>query len=346
MGFTTTLLIAILTDRAFQMGKRGQLPSFEVAFDAPNINWTRAADPDWIIAPLHEKANPRNYNQSVLDSKMYYAVNTINDIRLQDSLLRKDLSVIMGGEARTTFMVGNRGKTIRMFENSNYNKRLVDTGLTPYSAFGCLVNYMMQPKKEIFLPIYDQFQAMSNPDPSILKISLQIRTGDHVWGSNAGGNEGEGKSLLQSLDRFFSCAQQIEDFVLKDNPGKSSVLWYLATDSKLLRHAAIAHYGDKLITSVHSTLEHSAKESSVCQPGQDNAACSVSGGGFTTAAAEWWMLGYAHYHVVTLYSGYGRTGAYRTLSTDRIYTIHQHPMQCTKSSYSDLEHLMYDWSGI
>lgn len=347
VGFTTTLLIAILTDRAFQMGKRGQLPSFEVAFDAPYFNWTRAADPDWLIEPLHEKANPRNYNQSVLDSKKYYAVNTINDIRLQDSLLRKDLSVIMGGDARTTLMVGNRGKTIRMFENSNYNKRLVDTGLTPHSAFGCLVNFMMQPKKEIFLPIYDQFQVMSNPDPSILKISLQIRTGDHVWGSNAGSGEAEGKALLQSLDRFFSCAQQIEDFVLQDNPGKyKSVLWYLATDSKLLRHAAVAHYGAKLVTSVYSTLEHSAKESSVCPPGQDSGACTVSGGGFTTAAAEWWMLGYAEYHVVTLYSGYGRTGAYRTLSTDRIYTIHQHAMQCTKSSYSDLEHLMYDWSGI
>ena len=239
VGLATTLLIAILTDRAFQMGRRGKLPIFEAAFEAPSFNWSRDPDPDWLIEPLNEKANPRNYNQSVLESKEYYAVNTINDIRLQDSLLRKDLSVIMGGDARTTMMVGNRGKTIRMFENENYSKRLLDMGLTPYTAFGCMVNYMMQPKKEIFLPVFDQFERMSNLEDKILKISLQIRAGDHVWGNNANVNAEEGKSLLSSLDRYFACAQQIEDFVQADSPGKySSVLWYLATDSKPLRHAA------------------------------------------------------------------------------------------------------------
>lgn len=266
VGFATALMIAILTDRAFQMGKRGKLPIFEAAFESPNINWSRDADPDWLIEPLHEKANPRNYNQTVLDSKEYYAVNTINDFRLQDTLLRKDLSEIMGGEARTTMMVGNRGKTIRMFENGNYVKKLEAMGLNPYTAFGCLVNYMMQPKKEIFLSVYDQFEKMSNPDPTVLKISLQIRTGDHVWGNNANINADEGKALLASVDRYFACAQQIEDFAKAENPSKySSVLWYLATDSKPLRHAAAAHYGDKIVTSLDTTIEHSAKENSVCQ---------------------------------------------------------------------------------
>ncbi len=75
-------------------------------------------------------------------------------------------------------------------------------------------------------------------------------------------------------------------------------------------------------------------------------ACAVSSSGFTNAAAEWWMLGYADYHVITLYSGYGRTGGYRTLTTDRIYTLHDKPMECTKKSFTDQEKLMFDWSGI
>jgi len=268
VGFSTALMLAILTNRAFQMGKRGKLPAFEEAFESPNINWTRAHDPDWLIEPLAEKANPRNYNQSVLDSKEYYAVNTINDVRVQDSFLRKDLVPILGGDARTTMLVGNRGKTIRMFENEHYNKRLVEEmGLTPYTLFGCLVNFLIQPKKEIFLPVFDQFKQMSDVDSKVLKISIQIRAGDHVWGNNKHNSEAEGKAVLASCDRYFACAKQIETFVLADHPDKyTSVVWYLATDSKSLRHAAAAHYGDKLITSLHTTLEHSAKESSVCQP--------------------------------------------------------------------------------
>ena len=266
VGFTTTLAFAILTNRAFQMGKRGKLPAFEDAFEQPNINWSRDPDADWLIEPLNEKANPRQYNQTVLDSKQFYAVNTINDIKLQDSTLRKDLNVILGGDAQTTMMVGNRGKTIRLFENSFVNKRLVeDMALNPHTLFGCLINYMMQPKREIFLPVYDQFEKMSKIDPQVLKVSIQIRAGDHVWANNNHDATQADEGLLRSFQRFFSCAEQIETFVKADNPGKySSVLWYLATDSKALRHAAAVHYGDKVVTSLHSTLEHSAKESSVC----------------------------------------------------------------------------------
>jgi len=111
---------------------------------------------------------------------------------------------------------------------------------------------------------------MSKPDPKVLKISIQIRAGDHVWANNhhTTAQADKDREVLQSFQRFFSCAEQIETFVTAAEPGKySTVLWYLATDHKALRHAAVAHYGDKVVTSLHSTLEHSAKESSVCAPG-------------------------------------------------------------------------------
>jgi hypothetical protein len=193
--------------------------------------------------------------------------------------------------------------------------------------------------------MYEQFQQMTKPDPSVLKISIQVRSGDQVWGSNANThNPADGDAMLAGLNRFFSCAEQIEKFVLEENPGKySSVLWFLATDSKTLRHAASAHYGSKVVTALHTHLEHSGKEQSVCTAGE---ACVVSDLGFNTAAAEWWLLGYADYHVITLYSGFGRSGAFRTLSTDRIYTVHQSAVTCNKGGFSNLENLMYDWAGI
>jgi len=74
--------------------------------------------------------------------------------------------------------------------------------------------------------------------------------------------------------------------------------------------------------------------------------CNVSANGFTSAAAEWWMLGYADYHVITLYSGFGRSGAYRTLNAERIYTVHQTPKECNATSYTRHEDMQNDWAGI
>ena len=342
---TSTLMFAILTDRAFQIGRRGKLPLFESAFNAPNINWTRAADPDWLIEPLREKANPNNYNSTILESKKYYAVNTIENIRLQDSFLRQDIVQILGGaDIETTMLVSNRGKTIRIFENSNYIQKLEYMKLNPYTAFGCLVNYIIQPKKEIFLPIYEQFEKITIPDPKILKISIQIRTGDQIWTGNTMSNE----AALKHSESFFQCAEQIESYVMNENPGKyNSVLWYLASDSKILREAAVEKYGEKVITGLHSHIEHSAKEQSVCAHSSGSSDCgSVSDVGFHTAAAEWWLLGYAEYHVITLYSGYGRSGAYRTYTTDRIWSVDKSANRCHKGGYSNLEEIMYDWAGI
>jgi hypothetical protein len=347
VGATTVLFIAILTNRAFQIGRRERLPNLETAFTSPNINWHRELDPDWLIEPLKDSAQIKNYNETIISSKKYYAVNTIGDIRLQDRLLRQDLSLIMGTDAETTLMVINRGKTIRMFENEHYTEQTWNKmKLNPYIAFGCLLNYFLQPKSEIFLPVYDQFMAMSSLDPTVLKISIQIRTGDHTWnGGNVKGSAADGRGWLESLERYFTCAQQIEDFVMKSNPGKyNSVIWYLTTESKSLRYAAVEKYGSKLVTSVESTLEHSAKESSVCQG--DAAACTVKDVGFATAAAEWWMIGYAQYHVVTLNSGFGRSGGFRTYTNDTMYTLDNKAIQCNAGGFSDLEHIMYDWSGI
>jgi hypothetical protein len=232
---------------------------------------------------------------------------------------------------------------------------------------------------------------MSNPDPGVLKISIQLRAGDHLFLNNSSENthffnvESAARALT-SYSRFFDCAAEIEQWVLDDHPGKyHSVVWYLTTESKAVRHAARVLYGDKIITSLESTLEHSSKEHFSCHsstpaetPGLDNSnssessvllypdgqvvvnydakkkgrrpTCEISQEGFQTAAAEWWMIGLADYHVITMHSGYGRTGAFRTLNKETIYTIDREPtfnaQVCDRANASQLESLMYDWAGI
>ena len=78
----------------------------------------------------------------------------------------------------------------------------------------------------------------------------------------------------------------------------------------------------------------------------------VSAKGFETAAAEWWLFGACRYYVISQNSGYGRAAAMRARYNDSIYTIRTdrkgRPLapSCTESSFTDLENLSYDWSGI
>lgn len=333
------------------------MPPFEFAFDSPHIDWARPADPAWLLQPLAEHAPTRSYNESFAQQYGYCAINNINDESLYNDFLRDDCPYLKSEQCSTIMSVSNRGRTIQMFENPAYARRLKEMELNPYIAFGCLVNFLLQPKPEIFLPVYEQFEIMSRIDPTVLKISIQIRAGDHVFAAESSGLDSslEAQRVLQHYDTFFSCALQIEQFVLHENPGKySTVVWYLATESRAIRRAAVTQYGDKIVTSLDSTLEHSSKENIICSDmnagaGMEHQQCkTVSAEGFAVAAAEWWMLGYADYHVITMSSGYGRSGAYRTLTHETIYTIDKHKSfaECSRSAFTPLEDLMYNWSGI
>ncbi len=347
IGFVTTFLIAYLTDRVFQIGERSPLPRMNVAFISPYINWTRVEDEPWLIEPLMHKAKVRNYNDTVLASKKYFAVNTIDDWKLQDKFLRQNLNDLIGRDVETTLLVINRGKTIRMFENTNHVEKLKHTGLTQNNAFGCIATYLLQPRLENFqLVPSEMFMSMTDPSDSVLKIAIQIRAGD--WYLENSKHDID----IKQYSAYFNCAKQIELFALADtNDTKTSyksVIWYLVTDSLPLREATIKEYGStqKIITSLQSVIEHSSKEQNVCNEKD----CSISEVGVKTAAAEWWLMKFARYHVITEYSGYGRSAAMNSLHKNSIYTIEHNKanrdVTCNLKTYTPLEDLPYYWSGI
>jgi hypothetical protein len=76
VGLSTVFIIALLTQRAFQIGQLSNLPNLELAFSSPNINWYRGIDNDELQAPLAAYAKKRNYNDSILAKREFYAVNT------------------------------------------------------------------------------------------------------------------------------------------------------------------------------------------------------------------------------------------------------------------------------
>lgn len=349
-GFVTMCLLAMLTNRAFQIGKLDGLHDIETAFTSPYINWSRTAglDPHWLVDPLLENAETRQYNDSVLDKKEYFAVNTINNIGLQDMLIDKNLTEVLGGSSSTVMMSMNRGKTVRLSENPTHGQELLSHGLDPYNTFGCLTNYLLKPRREILdlVPAIVEKMTYTDSNNNILKISIQIRDGDQVFrGLHSEVN-------LNEFRTYFACAEQIEAFAVGSGEFTGGVIWYLTSDNLALRRAAVEYYGaDKVLTDLSHTPMHSAD---LMLKGEEESrkrkAASIEG--FKLAAAEWWLMGFAHYHVITKTSGFGRTAGFRSLRRDSIYTVHANSRDsdtyahCGPENPTDIEHLFYDWSGI
>lgn len=339
VGLATVFMMGVLSNRAFQIGRRENLPNLELAFDAPHINWTRTQDPWWVLEPVTHRQRITNYDEKVINSNEYFALNLIENIRMQDQVLTKNAESLIShnGMTKTSIVSANKGLLTRYYDNPVHQKQFIEMHLDIHNSFGCVINYLFKPKMEIFDPMKEQYEIMTNPDPKVLKIGIQIRVGDWMWT-----NVNHTVNLNVDYHTFFSCAQQIEDFAMKSG-NYTSALWYLTTESMPLRLAALEQYGKKLVTATNVVIDHSAKEGSVC-----HGHCVVDNLSFKTAAAEWWLLGHAEYHVITKNSGYGRSAGFRSLNRDKIYTVHsgRSPMTCDANSFRPLENHAYDWSGI
>jgi hypothetical protein len=310
VGMTTVFVLSLATGRKFQLGNMPELNGFEQTFDFPYPDMARRVTKPAIISKLREKG------MNSLPSRLYYRppnsilVNAISD----DSLLLSETFVSQAFNYSNIdiFISTNRGLTIRAFDVSKYTNTLAGLGLTRETAFGCAFNHMFKPKPHIFAPLVSILSKMADPNRLGLRIAIHIRSGDNVLNNN--------KSIeLDWFKTYFECAMELEEDMLlteEDNEDKK-VTWFLFSDSISLRQQAVARYGDKVVTALDVPVEHSAKEM-VC-PLRN----CVSDEGFSTAVAEWWLLGHADYIVASLYSGFGKSAAMRGFKQDSLYFTHR-----------------------
>jgi hypothetical protein len=135
-----------------------------------------------LISPLKEGANPRNYNDTIITSKTFYGVNLIENKKLQERLISNDLNDLIGGDQiETVLMSNNKGRTIKLYDNPYHSINIINMNISKYYLFKCFVNYLFKPKSEIFIPIINEFNAMTSLETDILKIGIQIRVGDWYW---------------------------------------------------------------------------------------------------------------------------------------------------------------------
>jgi hypothetical protein len=86
----------------------------------------------------------------------------------------------------------------------------------------------------------DTLTALDPANKDVVKIGLQIRTGDDVI-------TGREVARPEKLQPWFHCAEEIER--TRSLPGQT-VVWYLISDSVAMRQYAKERYGEKLLTTV------------------------------------------------------------------------------------------------
>jgi hypothetical protein len=83
---------------------------------------------------------------------------------------------------------------------------LYDMGLRPDTAFGCAFRFLFAPNDAVKEAFSTEFERLENPHDDVLKIGVNIRLGDWVFGSEID------KSItnLSFLQGTFNCAHAIE----------------------------------------------------------------------------------------------------------------------------------------
>ncbi len=248
----------------------------------------------------------------------------------------------------TVILISHLGFTMGIYNHSSYKTRLSELGLTPYTTFGCLFDFLFQPKPEIFLSshYFHAFQLLTNQfylSPSnssasslehrgkILKIGIHLRVGDRVLRGETLGNQ------VRSYEGIFECAHQIEAFVLKKGE-YSRAVWYLISDSKEFRRHALEKYGSaKILTTIPSHLSHT---------GHVNPPMHT----LHAAAAEWWLYSLTDYRVISSFGGFAVSASSRLPFDKLTYRVDaQHAKQmihCGEDDYRRESDMASELPGI
>jgi hypothetical protein len=327
LGIVSTFTLALVTGRKFAISHDvNYFPSLRAAFEPKRADLFRPDEENWLLKSIERGRFPPD----IVSKGTYDVANTHDRLDLLSStyLFQKLYS---NKSVSNLFLISNRGSS-SFFEYPHLNKVLRLTNLTPSNIFGNVISYLFRPVSELF----EGFDILSNElkDNSTLKIAIQIRTGDRVFG---GLPNLHSRNLRENdnYQRFFSCAEQIDRFTKKESK------WLLFTDSLELRNSAQQKYGsNKVITTTNFRVEHSAD-------------AKMTEASFRKVAAEWWLMGQADYFVISEYSGYGKTAAARTMvdSPKNIYMLDSHegvtfPADCNENSFASFEKLKSAWSSI
>jgi hypothetical protein len=316
-GIVGSYMTSILTKREFHYIERGD------SNDLLSISWIVKNLPVANSMPIFDsqavsakEVGHHHYEAQYFDTQHPSKVNKalhvllINEDRGLIPLIRNGsilLDDYIPPEYDTVIMKNQFCFTIKAFEVHAYQDILKETLLSPENAFGCIFDYIFQPKPEIFLPVYDHFKKFMEDESkeNILKIGIHLRAGDVAFHDHSHVNP-------KLHDNLFQCAIEIQKWAMEKGDYTDS-LWYVISDNPEFREYALQEYSEyNIYTTANTTIIHGFH-----QMIEDRHSPNVTEEdrlrtyrGAQQAAAEWWLFGLMDYHIAAR-TGYATAAAYR-----------------------------------
>jgi hypothetical protein len=268
-----------------------------------------------------------------------------------------NVSALWGG-ARALSLHSHLGLVHHLLDNPLYRARLRGLGLTAHNAFSAAYHFLLRPRHLGLQRFAPELRALQQAPGSAaaaggLTIAIHVRSGVHHDGAFlAAGEEGD---PLQRFAPFFSCAAEVEAQLAAAAAARSggggggarAVQWYLISDSLRLRQAAARAWPGKVLTRTSDlTLAHS--RSSVLPGAAVNSTCTS----FLDAAMEHWLFGLADAHVISQWSGFGRTGSLVHAASPprrpvfQVYPLSPAPVSCALDKMTPMWDLATHLPGI
>jgi hypothetical protein len=283
LGITTAFYIALYTRRVFLIDFQDTVKA-ERVFSRPNFDWSM----DWSVWQ----------NNSLVETNLttYDWQGMVADTR---PLILESLKPEFENNHMLRFHA-NRGYAFWMWENpkewGQYRDFFMSIGLTQFTLFPCVMDYILAPKPYLVDAMADILAKLR--DLNYFTVGLQVRVGDWAFA------EDRNTSLLTPYYQrsFFQCAHVLH---ARYGFGKPLAIFFI-TDSVDLKKAAALEYG-KLKNVTFITLDTKPRHVEEYNPSE-----AIKMEGYESLIQDMWLFSEAPYKVVSSRSGIGSIAAYRS----------------------------------
>ncbi|GAA5831187.1 hypothetical protein JCM11251_007788 [Rhodosporidiobolus azoricus] len=310
LGMVTTFLYSLLTNRAFSMTWEQPAP-LDMLFDSPYIDWSRpfsntSSTPvplpfsDPALVEQRRSINAHNWEEPVIDEFFPRFVEDFGD-----------------GKATPWLQLDfNRGVVIRSFSYPSIRPHLDRLGLKLDTAYSCLINYLLRPKASVlaFIAQYTSLMAL----PEYFVIGIQVRTGDQsMWATRK-----DTVNTVSHHSQYFRCAAQVARTYAHPS---QKVLYYLATDSRVLEEDALRRFPDQVVVTGLKPAHVEIKT----DKSDGVKAIKRAADGFMRTVAENWIFAATDFQILTYRSGFGKLPTWlrgRPNTTIQLLNPHMDPV--------------------
>ncbi len=216
-----------------------------------------------------------------------------------------DVRELWGGRA-VLHLQTHAGLARHLLSNPRYAPRLAALGLTRHTVLAEAYHFLLRPRAAGMARFSTEVEALT-AGAGAVRIAIHVRTGASSDAAFAAAAPPPLPPALIVADYapFFDCAAEAA-YELMQWGGLRRATWLVLSDSPALRAGAAAIFppGTLLTRTPGVSVRHS-RTSDLEVRAAENVTCDS----FLDAAMEHWLFGLADAHVVTSWSGYGRTGA-------------------------------------